>query len=406
MRSFSFGVTVLCAMAAIALAPGAAAQPVTGEITLTNGGGLHGNAVIGMGRFGTITTIIPLPAGDVGGVTVNHIGNEDLIVIDQKIVGLNNGSVRTLIGSLAQPSTDITVDEDSTWVTASGTAILGVNPLEGKRVTIATGFKSLGCVEWNGTDGSIVVVDRGDDKIYAVARSGAKRVVATVPGVRCIEWNAYTGHFFVAAKNILYDMSQSGGLTTLETNKPGLLNTTGMFLRSDRTLLVVQGDTSPTGVYSYYGSNGRYNRAFHEDSSPAQGINPRGVTVEHFRELMPVKPDVPIGGPSNFRINFPLFPEKTFVAALSFGHAPGFPVGNYRLHLNPDPLFFVSLVNPALFRNNGTLNKGGLGTATLMVPDIGALVGIRIFVGAVVIDPQRKDGIGEASNALGVTFTR
>jgi hypothetical protein len=393
-------------MAALVLASGAAAQPVTGEITLTNGGGLHGNAVIGMGRFGTITTIIPLPAGNVGGVTVNHIGNEDLVVIDRKIVGLNNGNVRTLVGSLAQPSADIAVDEDSTWVTASGTAVLGVNSLAGKRVTIATGFKNLGCICWNGTDGSLLVVDRGDDKIYAIARSGAKKVVATVPGVRCVEWNSYTGNIFVAAENILYDMSQGGVLTTLETNKPGLKNTTGMFLRSDRTLLVVQGDTSPTGVYAYYGSNGRYNRAYHEDSSPAQGINPRGVTVEHFRELMPVKPNVPIGGTSGFRINFTLFPEKTFLAALSFGHAPGIPVGNFRLHLNPDPLFFASLVNPALFKNHGTLNKDGLGTATLMVPDIGALVGVRIFVGAVVIDPQRKGGIGEASNALGVTFTK
>jgi len=404
MRSITFGITVLGALAALVLASGAVAQPATGEITLSNGGGLHGNAVIGMSRFGSITTIIPLPAGNVGGVTVNHIGSEDLIVVDQKILGLNNGVVRTLVGSLAQPSKDIDVDEDSTWVTGSGTAVLGVNPLRGKRVTIATGFKDLGCISWNGTDGSLVVVDQGDDRIYSIARSGAKKVVATVPGVRCVEWNSYTGHFFVAAKNILYDMSQSGVLTTLETDKPGLKNTTGMFLRSDRTLLVVQGDTSPTGVYSYYGHNGRFNRAFHEDPSPAQGINPRGVTVEHFRELMPVTPDVTIGGPTDFRLNFPLFKGKTFVAALSFGHAPGFPVGNYRLHLNPDPLFFVSLTTPALFKNYGTLGKDGFGRVTLVVPDIAALVGVRIFVGAVVLDPALKGGIGEATNALGVTF--
>jgi len=410
MRSFSFGemvfgVMVFCALAALVPAPGAAAQPTTGETVLSNSGGLYGNAVIGMSRYGTITTVIPLPAGNVGGITVNQVGKEDLVVIDRKILGLDNGNLRTLVGSLSQPSKDIAVDEESTWVTASGTAVLGVNPLRGKRTTIATGFKDLGCISWNGTDGSLVVVDLGDDTIYRVApRGGTKTTLATVPDVRCLEWNAYTGHFFVAAKNILYDMSQSGVLTTLETNTPGLKNTTGMFLRSDRMLLVVQGDTSPTGVYAYYGINGRYNRAYHEDPSPEKGINPMGVTVEHFRELMPTRPDVPIGGPSSFRLNFPLFRGKTYVAALSFGHAPGFPVGNYRLHLNLDPLFLTSLVSPGLFQNSGTLNKDGLGTVTLIVPNIGALVGVRIFVGGVVIDPTRKDGIGEATSALGVTF--
>ena len=270
--------------------------------------------------------------------------------------------------------------------------------------TVVAGFKNASVIKWNGSDGSLMVIDSGDDTIYSVARDRTRKVVAKVPGVKSLCWNPYTGDFYVAATDVLYNMTPGGVLTTLETAKPGLKNTTDMFLRNDRTLIVVQGDTTPTGVYAYYGSNGRYNRPYVESPSAAQGVNPAGVTVDHYRSLWPVKATARVGEIVDFRLNFPLYKGKTYVAALSFGHAPGFPVGYYRLHLNPDALFFTSLVSPALFRNNGLLGTHGTARVTLAIPDIAGLAGLRIFVGAVVIDPNAKDGIGAASNACGITI--
>jgi hypothetical protein len=404
MRYFIYGSLVIGALACLAAGPVANAQPVTGEIVLSNAGGFHGNAVIAMGRFGPITTVLPLPAGNVGGVVCNHVGNEDLIAIGNEIWGVNNGVVRKLAGSLPLTVQGIDVDEDCTWAMAAGKAILGLNPVAGKRSTLVDGFKNASVVKWNGSDGSLMVIDSGDDTIYSVARDRTKKIVAKVPGAKALCWNQYTGDFFVAAPDILYNMTPSGVLTTLDTAKPGLKNPTDLFLRNDRTLLVVQGNTEPTGVYAYYGSNGHYNRAYVESPSAAQGVNPMGVTVDHYRSLWLVKATTRVGEIVDFGLNFPLHKGKAFVAALSFGHAPGFPVGNYRLHLNPDVLFFTSLVSPALFKNYGLLGTHGTARVTLAIPDIAGLAGLRVFVGAVVIDPNAKDGIGAASNACGITI--
>lgn len=394
---------VVGAIALLAMGVVTAAQPATGEIVVSNSGGFHGNAVVAMTRYGAITTILPLPAGAVGGTTVNHLGNEELIAVGTNIYGVNNGRIRRLAGSLPAGGRDVTVDEDNTWAVACGTVVYGINPVSSSRTTIATGFVNATAIEWYGTDGSLLVVDSGDGKIYKISRGGSKQVLATVANVKCLAWDSYTGDVFVGATDVLYRMSQSGGLTTAASNQPGLKNPTAMFLRSDRVLLVTQGNTTPTGVYAYSGKTGRFMRPYYEATS-ATGLNPVGVTVDHYRDLWPMVVAVRAGESASFRVNFPPMKNRPFVAALSFSHAPGFPTGNFRLHLNLDPLFLASLVTPSLFENYGTLNNDGLGKVTLHVPDLSGLVGLRIFLGSVALDNAFKNGIGEASNCLGVTI--
>ncbi|MBN2491505.1 MAG: hypothetical protein JXQ29_11710 [Planctomycetes bacterium] len=404
MRYFMYGLVLIGTLAWLVCVPAATAQPVTGEIVLSNAGGLYGNAVIAMGRFGPITTILPLPAGAVGGVVCNQVGNEDLIAVGNEIWGVNNGIVRKLAGSLAFPVQGLDVDEDCTWLMAAGPAVLGLNPVAGKRTTVAEGFKNASVVKWNGSDGSLLVIDAGDNTIYAVARDGTKRIVAQVPGVKSLCWNAYTGHFFVAAPDILYDMTPGGVLTTLDTGKPGLKNTTDMFLRNDGMLLVVQGNAEPTGIYSYYAHSGRYNRPYVESPSAALGINPMGVTVDHYRSIWPVGATSRVGETVRFGLNLPHYKGKSFVAALSFGHAPGLRLGNYRLHLNLDTLFSTSLSIPAIFQNYGQLGTSGTARVALAIPNVAGLAGLRIFIGAVVLDPSAKDGVAMTTCACGFTI--
>lgn len=399
--------TVVAAAFAALVAGFATSQPVTGEIVLANNGGFHGNSIIAMGRFGIITTVLPLPAGQVGGVTMNQVGNEVLVNVGASVRGVNNGAVRQIIGNVGAPlATDMIVDEDNTYVFAAGSSVLGINPISSARTTLATGFGNAIQVMWYGTDGSIYAIDASDDTIHRIERDGTRTIVATVPGARCMEWDRYTGDIFVAAVGTLYKMTAGGQLTTLSQATSGLDSPSGMFLRSDRLLLVTQDSTgsNPTGLYAYYGANGVFNRPFHEDASPATGINPTDITVDHFRELAPVGTDVRVGGTHQFNVNFSLFPGKTFVGALSFSHAPGIPVGNFRLHLNYDVLMALSLTTPALFQNFGTLSIHGTGRMTLNVPNIAGIAGLRLFMGALVIDPSRTGGIGEVSNCLGFTI--
>ncbi len=392
-------VAALCALPANA--------QVTGDTVLTNTGGLYGNALVAMGRWGGITTIYPLPGGPVGGTTVNHIGNEVLIVAGTDLFGVNSGVIRTLARNFPTPLKDVVVDEDNTFIVAGGTALYGVNPVASTRSTVAVGFGDARQLMWHGGSGAIWVVDGSDDTIYAHARDGSRSTIATIPGIRCLEWDRYTGNAFVGVPGALLSVTPSGQVTTLDQNKPGLFSPSDMFLRSDRTLIVTQDSTSSTvtGVYAYYGRTGRYNRPYHEETSAATGINPVGITVDHFRELAPVGTIVQVGGTHQFQANFSRFGFKSFYTAMSFSHLPGFHVGYFHIHLDYDPMFQATFNQPGILQGGvGVLSQHGTARITLKVPNLKPLAGIRLFMATLVVDPNRFGGVGEVSNPVAFTI--
>ena len=63
------------------------------------------------------------------------------------------------------------------------------------------------------------------------------------------------------------------------------------------------------------------------------------------------------------------------------GFRPGIPTRVDVIPLNPDALFGLVFVAPALFRNFGAqLDANGNGAAQIALPKIAALVGFRFFV--------------------------
>lgn len=103
-------------------------------------------------------------------------------------------------------------------------------------------------------------------------------------------------------------------------------------------------------------------------------------------------------------VSSPLEGGSFYAVALSFSTGPAIPVGGGRsVRLAPDPLFFLSLTNAGIFsRFNGVLAASGEATATLSIPPITALSGVRFFAAAVTY--TRTNGVSTISETIGATI--
>jgi hypothetical protein len=80
---------------------------------------------------------------------------------------------------------------------------------------------------------------------------------------------------------------------------------------------------------------------------------------------------------------------RTYVTALSFGFRPGIKIGGRTVFLNPDPLFFTSILGGGIFSNlAGVLDRNGEAFPTIQVPNIPGLSGQRIYAAAITVVPS------------------
>ncbi len=97
---------------------------------------------------------------------------------------------------------------------------------------------------------------------------------------------------------------------------------------------------------------------------------------------------------------------QSYLAASSLGAFPGIDLGpnSPPLFLNPDALMALSLVPSGLFTGySGSLDANGKATASIQVPPLAELVGMRIFTGFITVD---STGITGVSNPQPTDFTR
>jgi len=113
------------------------------------------------------------------------------------------------------------------------------------------------------------------------------------------------------------------------------------------------------------------------------------------------------GGNFGISIRFAAHPGKPYLMAAALSRRPGIPIGGRVVPLTPDALFFTSLMVPAIFKGFcGTLDSSGcaVSRASIAVPIVKSLGGVRVFLAAVVIDPKAPSGIGQISQAYGATI--
>ena len=103
------------------------------------------------------------------------------------------------------------------------------------------------------------------------------------------------------------------------------------------------------------------------------------------------------------RLAIPSEAGKTYMAAAALGTLLGIPIGGGRkIPLDPDVLFYTSLLVPSLFSNfQGVLNAQGSATLTVNIPAVPQLVGFRFFLAAVTYD---TGGVRVITEPFGVTI--
>jgi len=122
------------------------------------------------------------------------------------------------------------------------------------------------------------------------------------------------------------------------------------------------------------------------------------VGSRHLSTFAPAGP----GSTLFLRVSSPNEPGQVYVAALSFGHRPGITVGGRTIYLNPDPLFFASILAGGIFQNFvGVLDARGEGLPSLQIPKIAGLSGLRFYAAAITI---AQNAISVVSNPIVITI--
>lgn len=97
-----------------------------------------------------------------------------------------------------------------------------------------------------------------------------------------------------------------------------------------------------------------------------------------------------------------------YVAGTSLGTGP-IAIGKRTLRLRLDDLLIISISNnwPAVFSGfRGRLDSKGQARATINIPDLTALIGVRLHSAFVTLDPSAPSGIRSISNTFSFSITK
>ncbi len=130
------------------------------------------------------------------------------------------------------------------------------------------------------------------------------------------------------------------------------------------------------------------------------------IYVSRFRGL--TTSGVPqLGNPVLLTFSDPGSPGAPYVAAASLSDRPGIRIGPHTVPLAADALFATTIggLPPALTGFAGTLDADGVARGQVLIRTV-ALVGTRLFIAFVVIDPGAPAGIRTVSNAIALRIQR
>ena len=112
-----------------------------------------------------------------------------------------------------------------------------------------------------------------------------------------------------------------------------------------------------------------------------------------------------VGTSMRIKVTAPVYPNKLIFGAASFTGYVGIPIDTRTFPLDPDVLFFTSFVTPAVFMNfTQFLDQKGEAIATLVIPNIPALVGYTIYSAFNILDASAPSNTAVVGNRLHITF--
>ena len=334
------------------------------------------------------TTVAVIPNSLVEGVDVGP-ANTDVFVAGNRLVRVTTGGVVTnvlpfyLQGSVATP------DEDGRLLFATGSGLLSIDLLRNTLTTIRAGIVSK------------VVLDRdtGDylvgewPQLLRLKRDGTATTIIPFM-VHGMAYHPQTGETFVLSGSTVYRLDRSHRLTTFVSDAG-----TGASLAVLENGHIAIGPTG-THITEFDVKGNRIGTLYSGDGFSKTGMVVAGSNHVWGRNA-PVR-----GAVFDLSIRFGSHPTMRYAAAAALARAPGIPIAGDRIiPLAPDALFFTSLVVPEVFRGfHGVLDASGAAAASVALPDLPGLQGVRVFYAAVVLDPTAPGGIAAVSRTFGATI--
>jgi len=110
---------------------------------------------------------------------------------------------------------------------------------------------------------------------------------------------------------------------------------------------------------------------------------------------------------ARIQILAPAYPSTFHLGAVAFGGNIGIPIDQRTFPLNPDVMFFTSLVTPAIFQNfMNFVDAKGKDVSSLAILNEPGLVGITLFTACVILDPSAPSGAACVGNRIPITFVK
>ncbi len=407
-------------LAAGLLAPAASAQipAATAYVGLvTSIGSSTTTGLFGFDTQGNVTTLERIPGPTPRAVEMLP-GQDALLVwgpFGTTVYELATGATR--VSTLA-PAGDLIwgfLDEDLgiVWYTAAGDLYRADDVAGTGARRIARLPSASGTATRNGTTGGFVATIRSGFSVDLgfFDRSGAERFRTPAGiGATGLDWSPWRGEIVVSAISgpatpDLRRVSQSGIASTIPTVGPlfGMTYAVDVAEQPVESYLCAKSGSNPDRLF----------RVAADGAATTIGAV-RMATLDLFADVLTLGDRTlwgagpwRAGGDGRLTVDFGVGEAgRPYRVALSFGHAPGIPLGRAgTTHIAPDGLFTLSLTAPtALFENfAGVLDSSGRPPAvpTVHIPPLGALIGVRVFAACVTFDAT---GPRRASSAWGISI--
>ncbi len=323
----------------------------------------------------------------------------------------SDGTVTSLFQSFQCHPCSFDVDEHGTpWIADMFNGALW-SYAQGTLTSVYRGFTGgLGACATDLGTGDLVTCDMRS--VYRLRLVGSPATVHRVGGLPVAKYvglhaDPTSGHTLVSAANQFLSVNlnvPNPVLTTVWAHAASTLRLGRMDRHPTTGLFPVAGCFCPSPIPPYQ-------PYLFQFDAKAQAIttlvhlngleDARAATVIGSRNLTALGP-ARVGQPFCFRLSFPGQWGSPYVAALSFGFRPGLAIAGRTIHLQPDALFFASLLGSGIFQNfQGYLTTAGEAFPQVALPNLLALRGQRFYAVAVTLGPH---GVSGVSDPLGVTI--
>lgn len=367
-----------------------------------------GSAVVSITPGGAVQTLFTVPFSPTA-VTMAP-DNHDLAVLGTTpsfggilAIVTPTGTVTTLAQYTSYIYENMAVDATGTFVMplgAGGIQVLRIDRFGGMTTLVPSPPVGKGKPRGIAVDINTGAYFVGEiPNLYRIARDGSSKLihnnVLINNGIDMVS-DARTGEVVISQQTSLVSVDPvSGIMTTLQGGFSNNACFPGLAYDRARDSWVMAGGCLNTNMFLYRVARGGGLNTV----TPLAGA----VDVEVYGSLNIIAATDPTPGATlNLRFCEPSSAGDLYLAAAAFSTFPGIPTPAGVVDLTPDVLFALSQAAPFLFVNfAGVLDAKGAAPASVVVPPVPTLKGLRFFVAFVTV---RGSAIRTIANTQGFTI--